>query len=237
MNKKKKIMAVAALGAAVTIVVGGAFAYFTDSVNGTAGGVTAGTVVLETPTVTLTDTSDDPITIWNPGDLSKATITLENAGNKSVKVGYKVGIKWAPSNEQKTARSSVDYDGSTALPNIKLYDDENKANELTLAASGLNDGWWYFTPDLTQTTNQVVLNGIGTGAETETGVSGTSATKTYYIEFDRNATNDFQEIPMQVKVDARAIQYRNTTGWDMFTDNSVTFVAAPSDVVSTHRTP
>lgn len=233
MNKKKKIMAVAALGAAVTIVIGGAFAYFTDKLDGTVGGVTAGTVVLETPTVELTDLSDDPINIWNPGDLSKATITLENAGSKSVKVGYKVGIRWNPTDTQKLRQSggqAVDYKGTVTLPNIKLYDNENKTGgAITLTASGQDDGWWYFTPDFTQAANQVALNG---SEESESGITATSTTKTYYIEFDSNATNEFQEVPMQVKADAWAVQYRNTTGWTVLTDNTIPFVEAPSDVRS-----
>lgn len=176
------------------IVVGAAFAFFSDYVEGNVN-VTAGTLNINGTTeyfVNGGSTAVSAVPNFNPGDVVVAKTAVTNAGNKSA---------WV--------RARVDLTGiDTAIePYIKVY-----AGEKTLAQITANP-----SADLIASgsaTTPVILNGSGANAESETGGLASYASA-ITVFFDTTATNAAQGKAVAVKTLVEAIQYRNnpTPNW------------------------
>lgn len=173
---------------AFAIVVGAAFAFFSDYVEGNIA-VTAGTLNINGTTQYFVNGGGTAVTSvpnFNPGDVVVAKTTVTNAGNKSAWVRSRVDL------------GSID---PAIQPYIKVY-----AGEKTLAQIIANPSTDLIVSG--NATTPVVLNGTGTSAETETGGLA-QYDSAITVFFDTVATNAAQGKVVAVKTLVEAIQYRN----------------------------
>jgi len=186
---------------AVCLVGGTLFAYFSDYISGT-GTVTAGTLDITGNYqyyVNGSGTAVTSIANFNPGDVVVVKATVTNTGNKSA---------WV--------RDIIDFGTLDAgiAPYIKLYEGEKTLAGITGAPT---------TDLLTLTAGKYttpvrIIDGTGTGAETETGSDAIGANTynvTFTIYFDTVATNSAQGKSVNFTSKTEAVQYRNnpTPAW------------------------
>lgn len=204
MMKRVNKKSIAALSLACVLSVTGISAYFTDSVENDAT-AKAGTMNLVFSDVVTTDdkTGDliwgENITNFNPGDEYGLDYKLTNTGNKSMDVRQTLIVE-----------SSVEM--------------TETAREFTLNGSewALNENESTSTK-LVYTTSDIILNGVGLTAETESSGIGEEG-KTYDLDiiFASSAKNAFQNADITVNYRAEAKQHRNTeAGWDVIAEFEV----------------
>lgn len=187
-TSRRFIAGIFLLVSAFAIIIGAAFAFFSDKIEGDIT-VTAGTLNIAGTTSYYVNGSATAVTSvpnFNPGDVVVAKTTVTNTGNKSA---------WV--------RNRVDLTGIDAAisPYIKVY-----AGEKTLAAITLNP-----STDLIASgaaTTPVILNGVGSSAESEAGGL-TSYDAAITVFFDTTAVNAAQGKAVAVKTLVEAMQYRN----------------------------
>lgn len=246
MNNKKKLLIAGASTLGVAIVGLGAYAYFSDSDSETVGG-TVGTVDIEASNAVLkhyygVDADGNPVEIdinnINPGDNDpdqpgspsrpgtdhELSFDIENAGTKSVITRSKITVT-------AKDKSGNDID-SDELMNIilseKLTADARLVKLAPDADLTTDTSLTYVVGGLTDRGLVDVLNGIGTGAETEAGVTVTSMTKTFDIGLEKEVGSDAKSVlegaTITFTVEVQAMQYRNTADddWDTLTITSVT---------------
>jgi Camelysin metallo-endopeptidase. len=196
-ERKKVLLGFLLLFTAVCIVGGTLFAYFSDYISGN-GTVTAGTLDISGTYQYYVNGDSTPVTSitnFNPGDVVVVKATVTNSGNKSA---------WV--------RDIIDFGTLDAgiAPYIKLYEGEKTLTGITGAP----------TTDLLTltagkyTTSVRILDGTGTGAETETGANAIGANTynvVFTIYFDKTATNSAQGKSVDFTSKTEAVQYRNNT--------------------------
>ncbi len=218
----KKTLLVGALAGAVTLT--GVMAYFTDRLN-TSVGATAGTVDL------ALDANWEDVTNLNPGDRLDLSYTVQNDGNKSVDVRERIIVK---------SSVAMDTDNQAQFEVYASSDVEQDTNGAYVPKDGATpvatDADRVVSTDNTSITYNLAeytLNGTGTGAETEDGITETSKDSSYVLVFDREAKNAFQGASVNVELVAEAKQHRNTDSdtWDVISTDSITAGGEALDVV------
>lgn len=223
-SKKKKIVAGTAAALSGAMLLAGSLAYFTDRVS-TEATATAGTVDLA-----LTEDWQD-IENFNPGDIQNLDYSISNLGNKSIDVREKLVV----------TSSVAMTDGDQA--EFEIY---NKA-DVTQQANGsyvpnegaqpvATDADRVFSDDgktVVYSLAEYVLNGTGTGAETEDGISATEKEKEYVLVFKGASQNAFQGAEVSVELLAEAKQHRNTNAddWATVATEEMTLGGASTNVV------
>lgn len=199
MKKPKKILALVLALATVAALAVGTFAFFTDRIQANAT-ATAGTLELA-----LTDIATGKNTKMKPGTGCTVDFTLTNLGNKSADVREVLVLR---SPVAMTAGAATEFD---------LY----KASDVTLDASGkvtVKEGKSPVATrvvaqnakSITYTIDQFTLNGTGTAAESENGVTSNAKSSAYVLVFKNTAGNAFQDITVTLDYIAQAKQHRNT---------------------------
>ena len=221
MKRNKKIISIIALTLSATIVIGGAFAYFTDTMSSQNQTIQAGAVVLDELNPVLDNNGNS---IWNPGDYSTLTFDLTNVGSKSVTAGYRVELKWNPDEDHLLRAGAADFTASDAFRFVQIFEDDGSGSPGTEVIPQYDsvDGVWYLQK------YDTVLNGT---VETETQAGGASSKEVvYHIYFKDDATNLFQGVELDINVSANAIQFRNTEGITAAELETYSYEKAPADV-------
>ncbi|MDR1970273.1 MAG: M73 family metallopeptidase [Candidatus Nomurabacteria bacterium] len=197
-RNKKALFAFIALFASAAIIIGSAFAFFSDYITGN-GTVTAGTLhITGTPTYKLNGTVVPSGTInnFNPGDVIFAGMEVNNVGNKSAWLQTILDLG--------TLNAGIaDYIHVCAgeLTYITCDDDDNPY--LTPSGGKIT------TVDFNNDSKNDIINGTGTGKEEETnGLTG-PINIGYTIKFDEEALNSAQGKSVNFTLRINAMQYRN----------------------------
>lgn len=210
---KKK--AVLASSLAALMAIGGTFAFFTDRVD-TQATATAGTVDL-----TL-DANWADVSNFNPGDMADLSYSIENAGNKSIDVRERLVVHSSVAMDTADQAEFEIYKASDVEP------DSNGAYKPKAGASPVaTDADRIVSSDsksITYNIDEYTLNGVGTAAETEAGITEASKDSAYVLVFKGGADNDFQDADVTVDLIAEAKQHRNTGDdtWDVISTETVT---------------
>ena len=181
---------------ALAITLGGAFAYFSDWFEGQAS-VTAGTLDISgTPVFTHNGNTVSSVENFNPGDVVVADATATNSGNKSA---------WI--------RGLVDFGTLDAdiAPYVRIYKGTKTAAAIE---AGTEEADRITTGDEVSLGDKII-DGTGTGAETETGTDALGSntySQAVTIYFDKTALNVAQAKSVDFTFRFEAIQYRNNTG-------------------------
>jgi hypothetical protein len=230
-NGRKKItLILLCLLAAIALVFGSLFAFFSDLVTGGTG-ITAGTLDLKVASdaVVITQNGTDIKTIgnqnglvenFNPGDVVTVSVTVKNAGSKSAWLRGNLSVNFG---DDLTAINNTFkvFEGTVAQADAASA---SGALSLTYAGDGLVT-WTDSTPG--------VINGNNTASDYENesglyapssdaplftgGTAENEATLTYTIYFLPTAGNAWQDQGIAFSYKVEALQYRNnasTTGWD-----------------------
>lgn len=222
MKKTKKIMALVLAIATVAALAVGTFAFFTDRVQAKAE-ATAGTLELA-----LTDIRTGNNVKMKPGTGCTVDFTLSNLGNKSADVKEILVLR---SPVAMTAGAATEFD---------LY----KASDVTLDADGKYTIKTGAQPvavrsvstdkkSISYTIDQFILNGTGTAAETENGVTSNAKSSAYVLVFKNTAGNAFQDITVTLDYMAQAKQHRNTNDatWTDIMSETITFAGSSTSAV------
>lgn len=201
---RKRVTVVLAVVCCLSILVG-TLAFFTDRVNQTTTSL-AGTLDLVFNDISASRSGTNGILspnefaidgVWgrtlvqensiiNPGDYFDLSYNLSNVGSKSMDVKHRL-----------TLESTVPLTG----------------NEYTLNVQGVGTIPGTLSADgrkLTYDLPEFILNGTGTGAETEAGVSGSSRDFVIRLDLNAEAGNALQGAGVTVTLDSQAKQHRNT---------------------------
>lgn len=222
MKKPKKILALVLALATVAALAVGTFAFFTDRVQAKAE-ATAGTLELA-----LTDIRTGNNVKMKPGTGCTVDFTLSNLGNKSADVKEILVLR---SPVAMTAGAATEFD---------LY----KASDVTLDADGKYTIKTGAQPvavrsvstdkkSISYTIAQFTLNGTGTAAETENGVTSNAKSSAYVLVFKNTAGNAFQDITVTLDYMAQAKQHRNTNDatWTDIMSETITFAGSSTSAV------
>jgi len=194
MRFSKKALALVMSVVTVLSLMVGTLAYFTDRFDANAS-ATAGTLDLSLVDNKITVTTP---TNYRPGTGATIAFTLQNTGNKSVDV-------------QETL--VITADGKTISNQFALYnaDDVTLTDGVVTVKSGkaalstsIQNGKLVYKPA------EFILNGTGTGAETETGAKGVSYARSYVLVFTASADNTWQGVDLTLDYEAQGKQHRNT---------------------------
>jgi hypothetical protein len=197
-KSKKALFAFIALFASAAIIIGSAFAFFSDYITGS-GNVTAGTLDISGTYAYKQNgtTVSPPVANFNPGDVITASVDVNNAGNKSAWLQYVLDLGTldpGSANYIKVCAGELTYsacDGST-----NPY--------LTLAGGKIT------TQDANGTIGNDIIDGTGAGAEVETsGDHATSHAAAYTIKFLDTAPNSAQGKSVNFMFTVNAMQFRN----------------------------
>jgi len=206
---RNRLALLAVLACVVSILIG-SIAFFTDRVSGTTAD-TAGTLDLVFKDISSSATGANGIVspnshaldkVWetgnlasapilNPGDYFDLSYTISNEGNKSMDVRQRLVVT--------STEPMSDTEGFQLTVTGENYD--TKAVQGTLSKDALS---------LTYELSDVLLNGVGEGAETEKGISWTDQTYTVRLDFLIGSDKDFMGAGVTVDIDAQAKQHRNT---------------------------
>lgn len=224
-RRRKGIIGLVSAGLAALMLVGAGFAYFSDSITGSAAG-TAGTLDLNgnlavthtngltTDTFVSSDVTNNTVPNINPGDVVKLSGTISNDGNKSA---------WI--------RTDITGSGDSSIaPYLYVYSGEQVPTQQQLLAAGSDPtslpGYLGTVQDLSGTADNSATQIIsGTGANAE--ADGNTATDGQYaanveVYFLASAPNAAQNQNFSLNADVQAVQYRNnntgTTGNSAPTD-------------------
>lgn len=222
MKKPKKILALVLALATVAALAVGTFAFFTDRVQAKAE-ATAGTLELA-----LTDIRTGNNVKMKPGTGCTVDFTLSNLGNKSADVKEILVLR---SPVAMTAGAATEFD---------LY----KSSDVTLDADGKYTIKTGAQPvavrsvstdkkSISYTIDQFILNGTGTAAETENGVTSNAKSSAYVLVFKNTAGNAFQDITVTLDYMAQAKQHRNTNDatWTDIMSETITFAGSSTSAV------
>ena len=222
-HKGKAAGATALAGA---LILAGSMAYFTDREQAEVT-AKAGTVDL-----TLTEAWAD-VSNFNPGDTADFSYKIANDGNKSVDVRETIVLK-----------SSVAMDAADQAE-FELYhadDVEQAANGAYVAKDGAEPittgANRVVSPDaktIKYVIDEYVLNGTGTAAEVEDGVTSIENESDYVLVFRDDASNAFQGAELSVELMAEAKQHRNTNDdtWTTVSTDNVTMGGQAVNAVPT----
>lgn len=208
-SNKKVVLGILLLLLALLLIFGTLFAYFSDVVI-TNAQATAGTLDISGTTQLYLNGDTTPlgsttIANFNPGDILVVKGTISNSGNKSA---------WV--------REIVDFTGTdTAIESyIKVYSGDLDAEEIK-TASVLTGA----------TSEERIINGSGTAAETENAEDEAIGAATYNYEytiyFDSAAPNTAQGKVVKMGIKTQAMQYRNnpTPTWANVVDTPFVYTA------------
>lgn len=210
---KKKALAAGALAGFCALA--GTFAYFTDRVE-TSATAKAGTVDI------ALDANWTNVANFNPGDKADLDYQVSNDGNKSVDVRERlvvtssVALDAAAQAEFEVYKAAdVEQDAAGA------YVPKAEAKPVTDGAKRIVSG---DSKSITYVLPEYTLNGTGTAAETESGVSATDHSADYVLVFKGASSNVFQDADVKVSLLAEAKQHRNTDGntWTTVSSESIT---------------
>ena len=221
MRNKRIKFGIAASIAALALLIGATMAYFTDRASATATG-TAGTVKISIDASGLANAmlSADGLNNFNPGDARVIDATIANEGNKSIDLRQTFVVSMAP---------AAGIDAFTALP-TDASDPMGWAIYAATDVTGDATNGYVIKPGATPVatpsvaTNNgetiltyvmptdVVLNGTGANAETETGITDTSVSGTYVLAMMPSSDNSYQGASVSLTILAEAKQHRNTSG-------------------------
>ena len=217
MKHKRTISLVLAIASILCFAVG-SLAFFTDRIESGAT-AKAGSLDLVLSSITKSTTADYKL---KPGDGVKIDFTLSNQGNKSADV------------REILVLSSPDIAMTAASPEFELY----KASDVTLSGnlatvkSGASPvavrALASDNKKITYTIGEFILNGTGTGAETETGAVGTAKASSYVMVFKSTAGNTFANKTVTLYYEAQAKQHRNTgpDTWATVQSETINFAGA-----------
>ena len=219
LRKKRLGLTVLSLSLICAMSVSMVMAYFTDREQATAT-ATAGTL-----NITLTeswDASNPARTNAKPGDIYNLDYTVTNEGNKSADVREtfvirsSVAMSAAPEFEIYAASSVVKGSDGTYAPISGAKPVVNDSTTRKISAD---------KKTITYSLPEFVLNGTGTAAETEPGVSSNARTFDYVILFSKTASNAFQGAEVTIDYLAEAKQHRNTNDsiWATVATEQITF--------------
>jgi hypothetical protein len=204
-DKKNRKLPVALLliFASVVVVVGVAFAFFSDVITGT-GTATAGTLDL-TGNITLTQYNSTGVSQgtgnvanFNPGDVLNIAGTATNAGNKSASARCEFAL-------------SGDLVTNSGNDKVKVV-----AGTVTTSADAIDAVALTPTSGNTYHTAVGIINGTGAGAETET-TGASNYTCSISVYFPAAATNGAQGDGLSIASKIQGIQYRNNASPDWTT--------------------
>lgn len=212
-SKKKPITLILSILCVASLIVG-SFAFFTDRVESNID-ATAGTLTLGFTGITTSKTTN-----FKPGEGITLDFSLSNEGNKSADVL-----------EVLVLSSSTAMTDGLNPAEFELY----AASDVTLV-DGLATVNASATPlsvrtissdkkQITYALPQFTLNGTGTGAEVEDGITATSKASSYVLVFNSAAGNDFQGTDLTLYYEAQAKQHRNTNDdtWSKIKSATVSF--------------
>lgn len=245
MKNKQKLLAGISIACAFAIVIGGVFAFFSDTANLTES-IKVGNVDISVDgdlfhsnglnNLNPGDNDPDLTTDHRPGTDHELSFTVTNNGNKSVITRTVIEV------------SGLRVDGTTVLTEAELMNlilsekanitaqttadtiassDTGKQTEVVrLTPTGYSDNKLVYV--ISHSTD--ILNGTGDDAETEANVNSNSLVKTFDIGLDADTSAELYEsatITLTVKVEA--MQYRNTSDaeWDTIFEKSYTTSGTP----------
>lgn len=215
MMKHKRIIALVLALASLLCAMVGTTAFFTDRVEAGAT-AKAGTLDLVLSSITKSTAADYKL---KPGDGVKIDFTLSNAGNKSADV------------REILVLSSPDIAMTAAAPEFELYKSSDvtlNGNLATIKSGASPVAVRALSSDnkkITYTIDEFILNGTGTGAETEPEAVGTAKASSYVMVFKASAGNNFANKSVTLDYEAQAKQHRNTgpDTWATVQSETVTF--------------
>ena len=222
-NKRVKF-AVAAIAASLILMIGATLAIFTDYKLGSATG-TAGTVEIDIDDANFSLLDPDGKDIFNPGDGRLVNAKVSNIGNKSVDLRQTLTVTMEAKN---AAEFTALPDDATTPMGWVLY----AKSDCTEDANGNwvpNSGAEPIAPDsftdngdgtatAVYVLDEIVLNGTGTVAEIEPGVSITYTSGDYVLVMLLESDNSYQGAIVSLDLLAEAKQHRNTSDIDDWTD-------------------
>lgn len=220
--KKKHVTLVMAILCVMALFVG-SLAYFTDRVQAQAT-ATAGTLDLDLSAITTSKTEK-----FKPSEGITIDFTLTNKGNKSADV-----------KEMLVLTSSVAMTNGAVPAEFELYqatDVDVNANGIATVHAGANPvavrSMSEDKKQITYTIPEFILNGTGTAAETETGITTNYKTSHYVLVFKAAAGNAYQNVTLKLDYLAQAKQHRNTdsTTWTTVQSQNITFAGNGTAVV------
>jgi len=196
-KNKKALFAFIALFASAAIIIGSAFAFFSDYITGN-GDVTAGTLDISGSVayeVNGTVDADGVVENFNPGDVVYVGMSVTNSGNKSAWLQTTLDLGTIDADIEdfiKVCEGKVNYATCEAATGVTLI--SGKVTTVDANKDSKND---------------IINGGSGSNDEIETnGLTG-PVTVGFTILFDKNATNKAQGKTVDFDLTVKAMQYRN----------------------------
>lgn len=224
-RRRKGIIGLLSAALAALLLVGAGFAYFSDSITGSAGG-TAGTLDLTgdlalshtdgltTDNFVTSGISGNSVSNIDPGDVVKLSGTLTNAGNKSAWIRTDVSPSSA---DPGIAQYLYVYSGESVPTQAQLLSASDPTSlpgylgtMQSLQSSGADNS------------PAEIISGTGANAEAD----GNTATSGQYganveVYFDASAPDAAQNQSFALNVNVQAVQYRDNTNVSNVDWNSV----------------
>lgn len=239
-NKKKLTFSIAVLLLSSVALIGITIAFFTDTVSKPTASSTAGTVKIafsDTNPINLINPNGN-IDNFNPGDGRLINVGVNNTGNKSVDV--KETLVLTPTSASSTFLDPNAVAGTPmgwAIYNASDCKQDSTTQNWTpntgaqpvVAPTVANGKITYVLPD-------AVLNGTGSNAETETGVTITTTNGQFVLYMLTASDNRYQGATLSLDVKAQAKQHRNTTSAEWASLQTVNNTVPASTQTSTGAT-
>ena len=204
--KHKKTLALALALVAVLSLMVGSLAFFTDHVTAKAV-ATAGKLDLVVGSISVSKTTN-----LKPGNGVKINFTLSNKGNKSADVKETLVLTSTVPLTDKNGAAQFDLyaSGNVTVDSKGMATVTSGKMPITTRTTGsyVKDGKTYYT--ITYTIPEFILNGTGTNAEIESGITSASKASSYVLVFRQDSGNEFQNVSLSLDYEAHAKQHRNT---------------------------
>ena len=174
---------------------------------------------------------------WNPGDVNTIEWTVENKGNKSAYTRNTLEIAWNTQSDLEETNVVYLYPANMSDADIRTDINDNNASLAINVGEDNKNIIVNDTEDIIKgyqfTFLGDVLDGIGTASETgnareenlsaplyqENDGSNIRDNIRFKLAFAWSASDDYQDMPLYVKVNSEAIQFRNNPTPDLnFTD-------------------
>lgn len=241
MNKlnKKTALIIGCASAGAVCLLGGSFAFLHSQKSVAPVSAQMGTVGMEDLVINISDksetTSDSLNDIYldsngnlknlNPGDIIPIDFTVTNDGNKSVIEKSYVYLIFNNGQTSGSPTDNVYGDYSNFIDMVSVLDEKGEKVNVTSGVYKVGDNASFKALRFEIPENGTILNGTGANAETETGVTSSSATHKFKVKFGVDANVHTQNQSMQIKIFTQAMQYRNTGNNDMSSlmDDSAVF--------------
>lgn len=252
-TSKKLTIALGASVVAIAVLVGSAFALFSDSETANAG-AKAGTVDIDLTTPVLqnngninpgdSDPSNPPGS--NPGTDHSLTFSVTNTGNKSVynrnviviSAKDKTNAGWLDARvfrlfETTSAPTAPapKVIGSEVVKKYYVLADYSETETLPAATTKVIAVKYVIDKD--KSNKDLVLNGDPTNplgaVETETGYTSNTNNYHYLFSMDRVADNTYQGCDIDIDIISQAMQYRNSVNADWQTIATKTISTSAKD--------